>query len=661
MSISAAPCSCRLKTSISVSNPDTLYIETLRKYFGYDSFRSIQLDIIRSIGSGCDTLGLMPTGGGKSITFQVPALTMDGVCLVITPLIALMKDQVMHLKARGIKAEAIHSSLSHDDILRILDNASFGAVKFLYVSPERLSSPLFLAKLRYIDICFITVDEAHCISQWGYDFRPSYLHINSVREVLPDVPVLALTATATPAVVDDIRDKLEFGKYTDGKTGLYQMSFRRDNLSYVVRHTDDKFAETVHILQSVPGSAIVYTRNRKGTKDISDLLNERGISATFYHAGLDFAIKDTRQQEWQQGKFRVMVATNAFGMGIDKPDVRLVIHYDCPDSLEAYFQEAGRAGRDDKRSYAILLSYDNDRKTLMRQAADAFPKKEYIRQVYDHLAYYFQLPEYMGEGAHFEFDRDRFCVKFHHYPTTLEAALSILQNAGYITYDPSPDSLPRVMFQVSRHDLYELTGISPAEDTVIDALLRYYGSLFSELTFIVPSLMARACHIDEHRLHQILKSLAQRHIIRYVPRRDVPVITYLTQRIPSSQISISRDVYENLQQRMAERISKVLEYLTNRDTCRSMLLLDYFGEYGSTPCQHCDVCIDGKGLSPSSAASSYPSVARLMEIIGDHKPHSIAEIAASLDVRDPHLIRFLQQVREQVGFELTCSHVTLKE
>ena len=641
-----------------MSNTDTIYIETLRKYFGYDSFRSIQLDIIRSIGSGCDTLGLMPTGGGKSITFQVPALTMDGVCLVITPLIALMKDQVMHLKARGIKAEAIHSSLSHDDILRILDNASYGAVKFLYVSPERLSSPLFLAKLRYVNVCFITVDEAHCISQWGYDFRPSYLHINSVRERLPNVPVLALTATATPAVVTDIQEKLDFGRYTDGKTGFYKMSFRRSNLSYIVRRTDDKFAETVHILQSVAGSAIIYTRNRKGTKDIAEKLQESGISATFYHAGLDAAIKDTHQQEWQQGKYRVMVATNAFGMGIDKADVRLVIHADCPDSLEAYFQEAGRAGRDGKRSYAILLTYSSDSKTLMRRAVDAFPKKEYVRQVYDHLAYYFQLPEYMGEGKQFEFDRDRFCVKFHHYPTTLEAALGILQNAGYIAYDPCPDSHPRVIFQVTRQGLYEISGLSPKEEAVIDALLRYYGSLFTEFTFIVPSFVARACNIDEQRLHQVLKSLAQRHIIRYVPRRDMPVITYLTQRIPSSQLSITHAVYEDLQQRMVERINKVLEYISIQDTCRSTLLLDYFGEYGSPPCQHCDVCLEGKTYSAPEASNT---AAALRAILADHKPHSIAEIAQALDIRAPQLDALLQQLREESAVEMSCSFVTLKE
>ena len=639
-----------------MSNPDSLYIETLRQYFGYDSFRSIQLDIIRSISEGNDTLGLMPTGGGKSITFQVPALTMDGVCIVITPLIALMKDQVMHLKQRGIRAEAIYSGLTHDDILRILDNASYGAVKFLYVSPERLSSPLFLSKLNYIDVCFITVDEAHCISQWGYDFRPSYLQIDKIREMLPETPVLALTATATPQVIGDIQDKLQFGKYTKGKTGFFKMSFRRDNLSYVVRHTEDKYEEMVHILQSVEGSAIIYTRNRKRTKELAEVLNANDITATFYHAGLDFAIKDTRQAEWQENKYRVMVATNAFGMGIEKPDVRLVIHFDCPDSLEAYFQEAGRAGRDGKRSYAVLLYNKDDNRKLLRHADNAFPQKEYIRKVYDNLAYYFELPLYTGDGARFEFNEEVFCTRFHHYPTSLEAALSILQNAGYIEFDPEPDSNPRVLITVPRNELYDVTGLSETEEAVITTLLRYYGTLFTSLTFINIALIAGACKIDEQRMHVALKNLSTRGIIRYVPRRNVPIITYVIQRIPSDNLIISKNIYEELHKRMVERVGAVIKYIECEDTCRSTLLLEYFGELDAEPCQHCDVCIEqnDKPHKPKSENS-------LLQLLSDHKEHHIDELVKAYKIPQKVFEEEIEHLRQEELITISYPYIRLKD
>lgn len=638
-----------------MSKPDNLYIETLQRYFGYDSFRSIQLDIIKSISEGSDTLGLMPTGGGKSITFQVPALMMDGVCIVITPLIALMKDQVMHLKQRGIKAEAIYSGLTHDDILRILDNASYGGVKFLYVSPERLSSPLFLSKLNYIKVCFITVDEAHCISQWGYDFRPSYLQIDKIREMLPEAPVLALTATATPQVIEDIQKKLNFGKYTQEKTGVYKMSFRRENLSYVVRYTEDKYEEMVHILQSVKGSAIIYTRNRKRTKELAEVLEQYGITATFYHAGLDFAIKDTRQQEWQENKYRVMVATNAFGMGIDKPDVRLVIHFDCPDSLEAYFQEAGRAGRDGKRSYAVLLYNKDDSKKLLRHADTSFPQKEYIRKVYDNLAYYFELPEYDGEGVRFEFNEEVFCVRFHHYPTSLEAALSILQNAGYIEYDPEPDSNPRIMITVPRNELYELKGLSKTEEDVITALMRYYGTLFTTLTFINPSLIEIACKIDEHRLHLALKNLAMRSIIRYVPKRNVPIITYKCQRIASDKLVISKDIYEKLHERMVERVNAVIRYAESDDICRSTLLLEYFGEHDSEACQHCDVCVENRHDSHSKKENS------LMQLLSDHKEHHIDELVKAYNIPKKQFEEEIEKLRQQEMIAISYPYIRLKD
>ena len=415
------------------------YQSILKQYWGYDDFRGIQREIIESIGAGHDTLGLMPTGGGKSVTFQVPALAMQGVCIVITPLIALMKDQVDNLLRRGIKAAAIYSGLTHEEIIITLENCIFGDVKLLYVSPERLASELFQKKLRHMRVSFITVDEAHCISQWGYDFRPSYLEIAAIRKLLPKVPVLALTATATPKVIEDIQEKLTRKTSLTGKTGetsfnVFKMSFERKNLVYVVREAPDKREQILHILNSLPGTAIVYARSRQRTKEVSEMLNQTGISATFYHAGLDSSVKDERQQAWQEGKTRVMVATNAFGMGIDKPDVRLVIHIDCPDSIEAYFQEAGRAGRDGHRSYAVLLYNGSDKRKLEKRIADTFPTKDYIRQVYEHLAFYYQIGVGSGFNHTFEFNIEQFCRAFRHFPLQVDSALKILSRAGYIEY-----------------------------------------------------------------------------------------------------------------------------------------------------------------------------------------------------------------------------------
>lgn len=572
-------------------NNTAYYTYLLRQHFGYDSFRSIQLDIIQSIGSGHDTLGLMPTGGGKSITFQIPALAMDGICIVISPLIALMKDQVQHLKERGIKAEAVYSGLSKKETHQILDNAAFGAVKFLYVSPERLSNRLFLAKLYYMKVCFITVDEAHCISQWGYDFRPSYLKINELRKVLPSAPILALTATATPAVVTDIQEQLEFGKHNNLKPQVFSMSFRRENLSYVVRQADDKFQELLHIICSVRGSVIVYTRNRERTKEVADKLCEEGISATFYHAGLDFSIKEKRQDDWQQDKVRVMVATNAFGMGIDKPDVRLVIHMDTPDSIEAYYQEAGRAGRDGKRAYAVLIYNGQDRTNLLRHVKTAFPPKDYIKKVYDHLAYFFELAINSGEGARYDFNEYLFCRRFKHHPLHLEAALAILQNSGYITYSIDNENKARVMICVTRNELYNINFLTPDEEKALNALLRHYGTLFTDMTYIDNEAIMRHTALSQDELHMTLKSLAERRIIRYVPPRHKPMITYPRQRVDSAHMIIPRNVYETMQERMSERVSKMLQYIDDNATCRERMLLEYFGEKTDRDCGHCDVCL----------------------------------------------------------------------
>ena len=561
----------------------------LKKYWGYDDFRGIQREIIESIGAGKDTLGLMPTGGGKSITFQVPALAQDGVCIVITPLIALMKDQVSNLRRRGIQASAIYSGMSHDSILMTLENAVFGGVKILYVSPERIATSLFIEKLRHMKVSFVCVDEAHCISQWGYDFRPSYLSIADIRKELPNTPVLALTATATPEVIDDIQERLQFREKC-----VYKMSFARKNLAYVVRHTSNKLGQLIHILSSVNGAAIVYVRSRKRTKDYAEALNAAGISATFYHAGLENQEKDQRQKNWQEDKVRVMVATNAFGMGIDKPDVRVVVHIDCPDCLEAYFQEAGRAGRDGRKSYAVLLYDNTDRAKLQRRVADTFPDKEFIRQVYDQLAYFYQIGIGSGYNACFEFPIERFCRIYKHFPIPTVSALNILTRAGYIDFKEEDDMQARVMFCVERDDLYKLRGNEPQEDAVIVALLRNYTGLFQGYQYIDEGVIAQQCNLSQPQVYMILRTLTQKHILDFIPQKHIPFIRYAQRREESERLVISKAIYDDLKVRFAERIEKMLEYANCENICRSRMLLRYFGETDTEDCGQCDVCLNEK-------------------------------------------------------------------
>ena len=564
------------------------YKEILRKYWGYHDFRSIQLEIINSIADGRDTLGLMPTGGGKSITFQVPALAMDGVCIVITPLIALMKDQVANLKKRHIRAAAIYSGMSREQIVTTLENCIFGAIKILYVSPERLSSQLFLTKLRHINVSFITVDEAHCITQWGYDFRPSYLKIADIRDMVPGKPVLALTATATPAVVDDIQDKLHFRA-----KNVFRMSFERSNLAYIVRNAENKSAEMIHILNEIDGCAIIYMRNRKETKELADFLCQNNINATFYHAGLADSIRDERQRDWQDDKVRVMVATNAFGMGIDKPDVRLVIHIEAPDCIESYFQEAGRAGRDGQKAYAILLTNRSDITRLRKRAVADFPDKDYIRKVYEHIACFFQIAVGSGYGMSFKFNLPKFCRNFKHYPAQVEASLRILQQAGYIDYNCNDDAKSRVMFILRRDDLYRLHNNSPMEDRVIETLLRNYNGLFVDYGMIDEEHLAHIIGSDEREVHECLKLLGRKHIISYIPPRDEPLIRYLQSREMTSRISIPYYIYEERLQKSKERTEAMIAYMTCESECRSVMLLDYFGERDGKKCGMCDVCTSG--------------------------------------------------------------------
>ena len=558
----------------------------LQKYWGYPDFRGIQRNIIESIASGRDTLGLMPTGGGKSITFQVPALAQEGVCIVITPLIALMKDQVQHLREHGILADAIYADKSRSEILQTLDNAIFGGVKILYVSPERLASEMFQTKLRHIHVSFITVDEAHCISQWGYDFRPSYLQIASIREMKPGIPILALTATATPEVVDDIQERLHFKE-----KNVFKMSFERKNLAYVVREAEDKQGEMIHILQSVGGSAIVYARSRKRTKEMAQLLSQQGITATFYHAGLDPDVKDQRQKAWQKDEVRVMCATNAFGMGIDKPDVRVVIHIDCPDSLEAYFQEAGRAGRDGQKSYAVLLYNKHDELKLCKRVDDTFPSKELIQDIYEHLAYFYQIGVGSGQGKTFEFDIEKFCVTYKYFPTKVDAALRILERSGYLHYEDNPDGKARVMFLLGRNDLYQLDQLAPSQDAVVTALLRSYGSLFVDLTYIDETMIARQAELTIQQVYFALKSLAARHIIQFIPRRKIPFISYTRDRVDGDKVVIPKEVWESRREQYEKRIKSMIRYAKNDEVCRSRQLLAYFGEENDRDCKQCDVCL----------------------------------------------------------------------
>ena len=551
------------------SQPDASQLSTLnsrilKQYWGYDRFRGIQEDIIDSISKNKDTLGLMPTGGGKSITFQVPAL-------------------------------AIYSGMSRQDIIITLENCIFGNYKFLYISPERLDTEIFRTKLRKMHISMITVDESHCISQWGYDFRPAYLKIAEIRELLPDVPVLALTATATPEVVKDIQARLHFRH-----KNVFRMSFERNNLAYIVRKTENKTAELLHILRSMPGSAIVYVRNRRRTKEITELLNNEHITADFYHAGLDDATKDIRQHRWQSGESRVMVATNAFGMGIDKPDVRIVIHMDLPDSIEAYFQEAGRAGRDGQKAYAVILYAKSDKTTLHKRIPDTFPEKEYIRDVYEHLQYYYQMA--MGDGLDCvrEFNIEDFCRKFKYFPVPVDSALRILTQAGYLEYTAEQDSTSRILFTIRRDELYRLREMGEDMDRLIQAVLRSYTGVFTDYTYINEDSLAIRTGLTRRQIYEMLVHLAKLRIVSYIPHKKTPYIIYTRERVEAQRIHISPEVYEHRKARYETRINAMLDYVTNNTVCRSRMLLDYFGERNEHNCGQCDTCISLRSKSKVS-------------------------------------------------------------
>ena len=560
------------------------YLSILQQYWGYESFRGIQREVIESIGSGRDTLALMPTGGGKSITFQVPALAMKGVCIVFTPLISLMKDQVEALKRHGIKAAYINSHMAHEQVLTILENSIFGAYKFLYISPERLSSRVFLEKLSRMKVSFITVDEAHCICQWGYDFRPSYLTISEIRDYFPKCPVLALTATATPKVIDDIQRELRFRE-----RNVLQMSFERKNLAYIVRREDDIFEGILHALEEIPGSCIIYTRSRRKSYEIAERLNELGYAATFYHAGLPGLKKSENQERWRKGEKRIIVATNAFGMGIDKPDVRLVLHADIPDSIEAYFQEAGRAGRDGEKSYAILLTEGNERMISSRRLSQQFPKLDFVRDVYELLCCFLGIAVGDGMLVTREFNIDNFCRTYGLFPTSLLGALDLLDKAGYIEYRDEDDASSRLRINVSRDELFR--ALFPSEERLVLSVLRHYGGIFVDYVYIDEDLLCRETGLSADDIYQIFLRLSMQKLISFIPRKHLPCVTFLRRRVDKEEVSLPRGVYEERRSQYEERIEAMLKYIEEDSSeCRSRMLLRYFGEEAEQDCGICDVC-----------------------------------------------------------------------
>ena len=559
--------------------------QILIKYWGYPDFRPLQLDIIKSVKDGKDTLGLMPTGGGKSITFQVFSLSKPGICIVITPLIALMKDQVENLNKKGIKALAVHSGMSQREIKLTLDNAVWGDYKFLYVSPERLNSERFLERLKQMDINLLTVDEAHCISQWGYDFRPSYLNIAEVRKLLPDLPVLALTATATQKVADDIQEKLSFREKNQ-----MNVSFQRENLSYLVRHVEDKNGYLLKTLQKVKGSGIIYVRSRKATREVAEELRKNNISADYYHAGLSNLVRSARQDNWLKGKTRVIVATNAFGMGIDKPDVRFVIHIDAPDSLEAYYQEAGRAGRDGKKSAAVLLFNNADKVKLRKHVSTAFPEIANIKRIYEALCNFLQVAVGFGKAMTYEFSLQNFAQAFKFQQAMVYNSLKIMQREGYLEFTEEVDNPSRVSFVVSRDELYKFQVANAAFDDFIKLVLRSYTGLFSGYVRIDEELLAKRANIDQEVVYNYLKHLRKSNVIDYIPRNRTPFIYFSKERIAIERLKISQENYQVRKKDYSDRVEAVLHYATSSDTCRSQILLTYFGENDSAPCGTCDVC-----------------------------------------------------------------------
>lgn len=560
-------------------------MDVLKEYWGYDSFRPMQEDIVGAAVAGKDVLAILPTGGGKSVCFQVPALMKPGIALVVTPLIALMKDQVQNLSARGIKALAVYLGMSRREIELALNNAAYGDFKFLYLSPERLGTQLFRRYVQEMDVSYIVVDEAHCISQWGYDFRPDYLKIGELRELLPDVPVIALTATATPQVADDIMERLCFREKLLLKSG-----FERPNLSYIVRHTEDKLGQLLNICRGVPGTGIVYVRNRKKCEELSAFLKAGGIPASFYHAGLGAASRSERQEKWKKDEVRVMVCTNAFGMGIDKPDVRFVVHFDVPDSPEAYFQEAGRAGRDGKRSYAVLLWNSGDTRRLKQTATVSFPSIEYVEDIYHKVHIMFGIPYDAGMGMQLKFDLNEFCRRFGLNRSSAYYAIKYIEREGHWTVMDDVDVQTKVMFVVERTALYEIPFPEEGMTRVAEILMRSYTGLFSFPVPIDEDYVAGKAGVTVPELRQLLYRMSLEHVIRYIPADHATIIYLHEDRLMPKNVKLTPERHERLKSTYMERMTTMIDYVNESDTCRSRYLLAYFGQTESTDCGTCDVC-----------------------------------------------------------------------
>ena len=606
--------------------------EILKQYWGYDEFRPLQEDIIKSVAAQKDTLGLMPTGGGKSITFQVFSMSTDGMCLVITPLIALIKDQVENLRSKKIKVLAIYSGMTTREIDIALNNAIYGDYKFLYISPERIGSEKFREYLVKMKLNLITVDEAHCISQWGYDFRPSYLKISDLRTFFPNVPVLALTATATQKVVDDIQDKLLFKQ-----KNVLQKSFRRDNLIYLIRDKEDKMGYLTDTILKSKGTGIVYVRSRKKTREIALALQQQKITADYYHAGLAPDLRSSKQNKWMNGETRVIVATNAFGMGIDKPDVRFVIHIELPDSLEAYFQEAGRAGRDGKKSVAVMLYNNTDKRRLHKMVTDSFPAIEVIRSVYNSISNYLTVAIGSGKGGIFSFRIEDFSKRFGFQTSAVYHSLKLLERQEYLSYVENVDNYSRILFSVRRDDLYRIQTENGGLDSFIKLILRSYTGVFTDFVNIDEALLSRRANLTGDQVYQMLKLLAQMKVIDYIPQKKTPVIVYETERLDTTRIKIGADNYQHRKVKYQQQVDAVIDYATNNQKCRSVLLLEYFGQTGSEPCGSCDVC-NGEHESGIKLADFNRISSKIKTLLGT-APLTILKLVNQIDEPEPSVIK----------------------
>ncbi len=617
---------------------DATPLGVLKHYWGYDAFRPLQGEIIDSILAGRDTLGLLPTGGGKSLTFQVPALLLPGITLVVTPLISLMKDQVDNLRARNVRAVCLHAGMSRAEMRLAMDRARLGKVKLMYLSPEKLSNEYFREQLRELNLSLLVVDEAHCISQWGYDFRPSYLKIGELRTHFPEAPVLALTASATPDVVSDIMDRLHFRQ-----PNVMSRSFSRDNLSYIVRNDFDKERQLLNILHSTTGSAIVYTRSRKRTREVAALLAADGISADYYHAGLAIEDKNERQNRWKSGELRVIVATNAFGMGIDKPDVRVVVHYDMPLSLEEYYQEAGRAGRDGKPAFAVMLVANTDKGRLTRAITDAFPPKETIRRVYELAGNFVSLAVGDGFNRVFEFNFPVFLTTYQLQPIPTRSAMLLLTQAGYFDFVEDVNLQARVMITASKEELYSVT-LDEEGERVFNTMLRSYAGLFADFVYINESVIARRADVTEQRVYDTLLQLSRMHVLQYVPRRQMPYLYYTTSRELPKYVELPRAIYEDRRARMEHRVGVMKKFAFATEGCRVNTMLEYFGEKPDKPCGKCDLCRERMRHAPD--ASARRSVEESVIYVTSQEPRTLEYIVSEVAGRRDDVIETVRRLLE---------------